>query len=195
MNQNNPELCELAEIVYEKPLSGAFNEISFGSDRGNTLWVKFSDRDGINEWIGKFGVGGGGAGRVIKFNEPDKFIVSAGSFAYLVDATNRELISEYHNDNALEIIYDDKRKSFIIADYTDLHWVEFGGKVLFSRRISVDGIRDLKIEGSILTGLAFSNYGGAEKRFTFDLEKLKILGWQKVASKLALNKKPWWKFW
>ncbi len=79
-----------------------------------------------------------------KIQRAGQIIVSAGSFAYLVDATNRELISEYHNDNALEIIYDDKRKSFIIADYTDLHWVEFGGKVLFSRRISVDGIRDLK---------------------------------------------------
>jgi hypothetical protein len=78
MNQANQEPCELAEVIYEKPLSGAFEEVLFGSDRGNTLWVKFSDKNGINEWIGKFGVGGWGAGRIIKVTEPDRFLISAG---------------------------------------------------------------------------------------------------------------------
>jgi hypothetical protein len=184
MNQVKQETCELAEQVFEKPLSGAFEEVLFGSDRGNTLWVKFSDKDGINEWIGKFGVGSRGAGRIVKFAEPDKFIVSAGGFVYLIDATNRKLINHYRNDNALEIIFDIKRKSFIVADYTDLHWIEFGGKILFSRQISVDGIYDLKIEGNVLSGQAYKDYDKVQK-FWFDLDKLKILRWER----------PWWKFW
>ena len=110
MNQNNPELCELAEIVYEKPLSGAFNEISFGSDRGNTLWVKFSDRDGINEWIGKFGDGGRGVRRVTKIEEPDKFLVCSGGFANLVNATNRLLINQFCNALVVDVVYDSKLK-------------------------------------------------------------------------------------
>jgi hypothetical protein len=184
MNQKNPEPCELAEIVYEKPLSGEFDEILFGSDRANTLWVKFSDKDGAGEWIGKFGVGGGGPGRVIKFAEPDQFIVSAGSFAYFVDATNRKLVGQYQNDAASEIIYDNERKNFIVAGLTDLQWVEPGGKLLFSRSVSVDGIWNLKIEGNILSGFAYKDYED-ERRFWFDLDKLKILRWEK----------PWWKFW
>jgi hypothetical protein len=195
VNRNNQDPCELAEVVYEKPLSGVFEEVLFGSDRGNTLWVKFSDKDGAGEWIGKFGVGGGGAGHLIKFAEPDQFIVWAGSFAYLIDATHRKLVSQYYNDNALEIIYDKKRKTFIVADYTSLNWVEFGGKIRFSRNISVDGIRDLKIENNILSGLGFPNYDGEEKRFTFDLEALEVLGWERVVSKNYGNKKSWWKFW
>jgi hypothetical protein len=194
MNEPKPEPCELAEQVFEKPLSGAFEEVLFGSDRGNILWVKFSDKDGINEWIGKFEVGGSGAGYVTKYEEPDKFVVSAGGFAYLVDATNRRLMSQYHNDNALEIIFDCKRKSLIVADNTDLHWIEFGGKTSFSRQISVDGICGLKIEGEILSGLAYRNYDN-EQRFWFDLDTLKILRWEEIISKTPAEKKIWWKFW
>ena len=194
MNQTNQEPCELAEIVFEKPLSGAFEEVLFGSDKGNTLWVKFSGKDGGSEWIGKFGVGGFGSGHVVKIAEPDNFLISAGGFVYLVDATKRELINQYCDDLAQDVAYDGQRKLLIVARWTQLRWVEFGGKILFDREIAVDGIRDLKIEGHILSGLAISNYGGEEKRFRFDLEKLKILSWEEVSSKNSSSKKPWWKF-
>jgi hypothetical protein len=184
MNQARQGVCELAELVFEKPLSGTFQEVLFGSDKGNTVWVKFSDGDGINEWVGKFEVGGSGSAQVAKYDQPDKFIVSAGGFAYLVDATNRKLMNQYRNDNALEIVFDSRRKLLVVADYTHLHWVEFGGKDFFSRQISVDGICGLKIEDNILSGLAYRNYG-IEQKFWFDLENLKILRWEK----------PWWKFW
>src|ERR1017187_799816 len=195
MSQTNQEPCELAEIVFEKPLAGAYEEISFGSDKGNTLWIKFSDKNGINEWIGKFGVGSHGPERVFKIAEPDRFFISAAGFAYLVDATERKLVNQYSNRNAHELIYDQKRQSMIVADYTQLHWIEFGNKLLFSRKIAVDGIRDLRIEGNVLSGLASSNYGDEEKRFRFDLDSLKILGWEKVSSGIFRSKKPWWKFW
>jgi hypothetical protein len=195
VNQATQDPCELAEIVFEKPLAGAFEEISFGSDKANTLWVKFSDKNGVNEWIGKFGVGGSGPERVLKIVEPDRFFISAPGFAYLVDATERKLVNQYSNRNACDITYDQNRQSLIVADYTQLHWIEFGDKVLFSRKIAVDGIRDLKIEGNVLSGFATSNYGGEEERFRFDLDSLKILSWEKVSLKISHNKKPWWKFW
>ena len=180
MNQSNPEPCELAEQVFEKPLSGAFEEVLFGSDLGNTLWVKFSDKYGVNEWIGKFGVGGWGAARVSKVAEPDRFLVSAGGYAYLVNATDRKLINQYCEENACDVIYDIKRELLIVAGYTELRWVEFGGGILFSQKIAVDGIRDLKIEGGILSGLAYRDYGEEEEqRFWFDLNTLKILCWEK----------------
>jgi hypothetical protein len=112
----------------------------------------------------------------------------------LVDATNRKLVSQYCEQKARDITYDSKRKLLIVADYTQLHWIEFGNKILFSRKIAVDGIRDLKIDGNILSGLAISNYGGEEKRFRFDLEALKILGWEKASSRNSRSKKSWWKF-
>jgi hypothetical protein len=197
VNSSKPEPCEIAEIIEERPLSGEFEEVLFGSDKGDTLWVKFSDKNGINEWVGKFGVRGCGTARVIRIDEPDLFIVALRSHAYLVNATHRKLIHEYQNDNALDITYDAKRKTLIVADHTDLHWVQFGGRTLFSRKISVDGIRELMIEGNILSGLGYANYDGEEKRFTFDLDQLKIIGWEKLPSgnPHGSGKKFWWKFW
>lgn len=196
MNHKETEPCELAEVIYEKPLSGAFQEVPFGSELGNTLWVKFSDRNGINEWIGKFGDAGQGARRVMKISEPDSFFVSAGCFAYLIDATDRKLVNQFENRNGCEITFDIKRNVLIAASWTKLSWVDFGGKVLFSHEIAVDGIRDLKVEGNILSGLAFRDYQGErEEKFLFDLEGLKIIGWEKIPSKNSATKKPWWKFW
>lgn len=190
MIRTNQTSCELAEIVFEKPLSGEFEEVLFGSDSGNTLWIKFSDADGLNEWIGKFGVGGWGSGRITKVQEPDRFLISAGGFAYLVDATDRKLVSQFCDREARDMAYDFKRKMLIVADYTKLNWIELGKKVSFSRTIAVDGIFDLKVEGNILTGLAIANYGDDQKKFQFDLDTLKILGWENVS-----QKKYWWKFW
>ncbi len=186
MNKFKSETCELAEIIYEKPLSGDFDELLFGSNLGNTLWVKFSDKDGINEWVGKFGVGGRGSGRIIKILEPDRFFISAGGFAYVIDATIRKLVWRYSEEDVLEMVYDVPKNLLIAADYTKLHWIDRENKVLAVKDVAVDGIRDLKIEGRILSGLAYRNYGDEkEQRFWLDLDKLKILRWEK----------PWWKFW
>jgi hypothetical protein len=186
VNESKPEACEVAEIIYEKPLSGDFEELLFGSDKGNTLWVKFSDKDGINEWMGKFGVGGQGSGRVIKILEPDRFFISAGGFAYIIDATTRKLIRQYRDENVLDMAYDVQKNLLITAGYTKLRWIDHENKVLTVKDIAVDGIRDLKIEGRILSGLTYKDYGDEkEQRFCLDLDKLKILRWEK----------PWWKFW
>ena len=185
----------MAEVIYEKPMSGAFEEASFGSDKGNTLWVKFSDKDGINEWIGKFGDEGQGARRVIKAGEPDRFVILAGRFAYLIDATSRKLAGQYREKNACDITYDCQKNLLITADYTCLHWVNFEGKIFATKKISVDGIHDLKIDDRVLSGLAYRNYDGGKQKFRFDLDKLEILGWEQIPSKDSSNKKSWWKFW
>jgi len=196
VNHANKEPCELAEIVFEKPLAGAFEEVSFGSDKGNTLWIKFSDKDGCGEWIGRFGVGSRGPERVVKIAEPDRFFISAGGFAYVFDATRREIVFQYGDEFLQDIIYDTERSLIITAHYTRLCWVNHEGKTLEERHIAVDGIRDLKIAGRVLTGLAYRDYGSEkEERFWLDLDELKILRWEKMPSNDRGLKKPWWKFW
>ena len=204
MNQNNPELCELAEIVYEKPLPGVFEEVSFGSDKGNTLWVKFSDKNGINEWIGKFGDGNrSGSRRVTKIEKPDKFFVCAGGFAYLVDATHRSLVNQFCNDRADEVVYDSKTGNFIVSDGIRLRIVEAGQEIWASKRIALDGIRDLRIEGRIVSGLAYTGYIGSkseEEKFILDLDARDVKcavdfsSWDNLLHN-SRKKKPWWKFW
>jgi hypothetical protein len=204
MNLNNPEPCELAEIVYEKPLSGAFEEVLFGSDLGNTLWVKFSDKDGINEWIGKFGDGSRGSARcVTKIEEPDKFLVRAGGFAYLVNATSRQLLNQFCNGLVDDITYDSKMGNFIVTDGIRVRIIESGQEIWTSKRIALDGICDLKIEGRIVSGLAYVGcvgFKGDEEKFTLDLDTREVKcavdfsSWDNLLQKLP-KKKTRRKFW
>lgn len=195
MNDKYSEPLEAAEIVYEKPLSGEFDEVLFGSDSGNTLWVRFSDKHGIIEWIGKFGCGCYSAASVTKAIVPDKFLVCAGGFAYLVNATTRELVSRYCEPSVQDAVYDSQRNVLVVANYNQLQLIEAGKKAWASERIGVDVMRSLKIEGRILSGLAVVNYEDEESIFKFDLDELKILSWEKPLLKNSSKKKSWWKFW
>jgi len=203
MNSDGKEPCELASIVHEKPLSGAYEEKLFGSDSGNTLWVKFSDRDEIVERIGKFGTGGSASARVDKAIEPDKFLISAGGFGYLVDATKRALLNHHFEPFTQDIAYDAKTNRFIIADYVRLRLIESGKVVFSSKRIALDGIRSLKLEGRLVVGLATTGYEGEESGFTFDLDTLQVKcpvdfsSWDNPRMQIPIPKqaKPWWKFW
>lgn len=208
MNADSKAPCETASIVHEKPLSGVYDEKVFGSDSGNTLWVKFSDRDKTIEWIGKFGTGGSASARVDKVVEPDKFLISAGGFGYLVDATTRQLLNHHSEPFTQDIAYDAKTNRFIIADYVRLRVIDSGKVVWSSKRIALDGIRNLKIEGRLLNGLAMTEYVGAnhvesESSFTLDLDTLEVScpvdlsSWDNlaVATKPTRISKPWWKFW
>jgi len=197
MTSDTTAPIENAEIIYQKPPSGAFEEVLFGSDRGNTLWVRFSDRDGASEWIGKFGCGVSTAMRVTKAVDPDRFMVVAGGAAYLVDATRRQLLNQHIDAFVQDIAYDSEKNHFIAADVR-LRIIEDGREVWSSRRVSIDGIHGLTIAGRVLSGVAVVGYEGEEGPFSFDLNSREFLSgpdfsdWDVPAPQA---KKPWWKFW
>ena len=211
MSREHSEPIEVAEIVYEKPPAGAYDEVLFGSDAGNTLWVKFSDKDGVVEWIGKFGCGEAGgsraAMRVERVSQPDRFLVSAGGFAYVVDASKRILLHHFFDINAREILYDAPHNRFIAADYLRVRIIESNQTVWTSPRIALDGIHSLKLEGSILSGLAITDYlgpdyTGSEEPFSIDLESRVVTcatdcsRWDpQLPPSSNGTSKPWWKLW
>ena len=186
MNMAEKDPCELAEAVHVRPISGLFEEKMFGSDRGNTVWVKFSDKLGINEWIGKFGSGGYGSTRVDKIGYPDQFFISAGGNGYVIDATSKELLAHHFGAYDNTLAYDSKTKRFIVADFTKLMAVEAGQIVWTSKRIALDGIQASKVDGRIIEGWAVTSYEGRESNFTFNLDTLEIK-FKKM--------KRWWKLW
>lgn len=201
MSLESKDPCEMAEIVHEKPLDGAFEEKLFGSDRGNTLWVKFSDKYGVTEWIGKFGTGSSSSSRVDKVIEPDRFFVSAGGFGYLVDATKRDLLNYHFQEFTQDIAYDAQSSRFVVADCVRLSILDSGKVVWSSKRIALDGIRDLKVEGRVIRGLAVTGFEGEESIFTFNLDTHEVKcpvdysSWDNLLTN-AKKKEPWWqKFW
>ena len=167
--------CDTAEIVYEKPASGDFTEILFGSDRGNTLWIRFADQDGLHEWIGKFGCGFRAPMRIIKAIEPDKFTIIAGGFAYFVDATQRKLLNHYCDDTYhIDIAYDPLNNRFIVGD-VHLKIIENGAEIWRSPRIALDGICGLTLHDRILTGQAMHGYEEESEPFALDLDTREFL--------------------
>ena len=160
---------ESAEIIYDKPYSGEFPEIPFGSDKGNTLWVKFSDAYGLQEWIGKFGWGTSQVMRVQKMAEPDRFFINAGGFAYLLDATARTLLNHYFEARTEDIVYDAKTGHFIAAQY-DLRIISNGEVIWKSPSIALDGISGLAIHDRTLIGTGYDGYEGKVIPFTLDLD-------------------------
>ena len=199
--------CELAEIVYEKPLSGTYDEVPFGASAGNTLWVKFSDREGIDEWVGIFGTGTSRSARVDKAIDPDKFLISAGGFGYLVDATTRQLLNYHAEPCTRDVAYDAATNRFVIADWIRLRLIEDGKVVFSSKRIALDGIRNLRIQGRLLYGLAMTDYEGPdhhehESEFTFNLDTYEVScpvdlsSWDNPVEIPSVKPaKPWWKIW
>lgn len=194
---------EIAEIVHEKPLAGSCEEKLFGSDRGNTLWVKFSDRDGITEWIGKFGCGSSSTMRVTRAAAPDKFMVAAGGFAYLVDATRRTLLNQHLDQSIQDIAWEPTKNLFIVADDVRIRLIDSGNVMWASPRIALDGIHNLSVEGQIVRGLAVTGHEGEEEAFTVDLDSRTVRcptdysSWDHLLSAAPLKKemKPWWKVW
>ena len=110
---------------------------------------------------------------------------------------------------AQDVAYDPQSNRFVIADYVRLRLVESGKVVWTSKRIALDGIRDLKIEGRKIRGLAVTDYEGDDHRekessFTFDMDTLEVncpvdfSSWDDTPKKPFKNppaKKTWWKFW
>jgi hypothetical protein len=175
--------CERAEIVFEKPLSGQFEEILFGSASGNTLWIRFFDPLELVEWIGKFDCGGFGGNKVTKTAEPDKFFVCAGGWVYFVDGTKRKLLGEpLREDCILDAIYDPVSGGVLAADWSTVSLIKAGTE-MWSVGMGTDGIRNLALQGKVLKGLGEFDYDGSEREFSLDLETKKLKVGRKVFAK------------
>ena len=196
MTGKSTDPCVRAELVFEKPLSGEFEEVLFGSGLGNTLWVRFSDKHEIGQWIGKFDCGAHGGNKVAKCAEPDKFFVCAGGWFYFVDATSRKLLEEpCHDQNFHDAVFEPASGGVLVADWSTISLIKGKTKV-WSVAIGSDGIRNLKLEDDTLRGVGEFDYNGTEREFTINVgtRKLKV-GRPTGTDAPEQGSKPWWKIW
>ena len=64
----------------------------------------------------------------------------------------------------------------ILHDDTGLTIIELSGKHWHSERISLDGLRDLKLHNNIITGLAFDPMQEKWVKFSFNIDDRKLTG-------------------
>ncbi len=110
--------------------------------------------------------------------------------------------------NPLEIIGNDfsaalktNDNRLVLVGNVDLTIIESDGQHWTTERISWDGIKNVRIEGNIIYGLAYDIYCSSISinntqewfEFHYDLEKKELVGG--TYHEYAKKKKSWWTFW
>ncbi len=106
-------------------------------------------------WVGNFQRGLTSFDKVLVHPDGSSVVVVAGGECYIFDIENQKLKDNFGGDFSLVIPVPEKN-ILILGSCIDFEAVGTSGRIWQSRRISLDGIRNLKLVGDTLTGEAWS---------------------------------------
>lgn len=158
-----------AEFVREQP--GFPTELRHypsgakASQEGRIVRVK--PQDG-NPWIGVFAFGrGAGSDQLFTCPNPDWLCVVARNLAYLVNSRDPEQWEIVNRDPVMQVLPAEQANLLLFADYTDIEAWGPTGFAWRSARLSLDGLQDLRVEGTVLRGEGW--HPDCWEEFTLDL--------------------------
>jgi hypothetical protein len=109
--------------------------------------------DDESPWVANLGMGSAKLSGLYLLQSPNVLAVAGGQ-ACIIDTAARRVITELgygHYDGLVQ----DSDGTIILANFTHLTVVSPGGTFWNSPRISFDGIKDLKINDHVVTGLSY----------------------------------------
>ncbi|WP_285059806.1 hypothetical protein [Pedobacter ginsengisoli] len=165
--------------------------------------VRFYTSENTN-WVGNFEPGWIGFNAVYEFEHDPSILVIAGGTCYLMNPDLEKPISIFGTQ--YETVTKTLNRRLILQDSTCLTVFEADGEYWHSERISWDGIKDLTVEGNLVSGVAYEPTVDSDEwvEFVVDLEKRNVKGgsWcNPTAKKVQLMhknqqaKRRWWKIW
>jgi hypothetical protein len=165
--------------------------------------VRFYKKDGT-EWVANFKPGWTGLNAIYEFEGQLSILVIAGGTCYLMNPDEQTPKSTF--GDWYETVIKTLDGKLILQGLTDLTIIEPNGEHWNTERISWDGIKDLKLEGNLVSGLSFDPLNDKDKwvEFVVDLEKRNIKGgsyrqyeFEPVGPNVESvhRKKKWWKIW
>lgn len=153
--------------------------------------VRFYRSDG-SDWTANFKPGGTNFTRVIELESTSNLIVIASGAGYIIDPNDTTPVSVLGAGYC--DVFRANNNRVVLHDHTDLTIIEPDGSYWRTERISWDGLADIRIEGSVVSGLAYYPTHESEEwvEFTVDLDTRTLTGgsWLRTDSG-----KPWWKIW
>ena len=159
------------EILPGLPATGLMHENFSASGTGKHsegIVVRFFSNDN-SSWVGNFQPGLGGATSVI--NHPDglNLIVFAEGQAYVIDPSTKKLKTEF--GGCIQDIFElSEDHALILGDGLHFERVEKTGAMLWrTKRISWDGMQNVRIEGDKILGEAFTPLENKWLPFSVDL--------------------------
>lgn len=156
--------------------------------------VRFFRNNGTN-WVANFKPGWTNFNQVYEIENQTNLIVIAGGTLYLMNPENEKPLDVY--GVGIERAFKSEQNQIILQDQTDLTIIEKNGEYWTTERISYDGIKELKINGNIVSGLAYVPTSDDDLwlEFTLNLENRKVNGGSFEEIKSVEIKNKWWKIW
>lgn len=153
--------------------------------------VRFYKTDGT-EWVANFQPGWTDLKQIIEFDRTQNLLVIACGTCYLMNPNDTKPIQVFgvgYSD-----IFSASNDRLVLQDQTDLTIIEPDGSHWHTERISWDGLKEITIENSIITGLSFDPMHDADEwvHFSYDIDTKVLTG---GSYHRYDNKKPWWKVW
>ena len=198
------------EILESLPTYGPMYIPVTGDDEpyySQGLTVRFY-KDDKSDWVANFKPGWTGFNAIFEFDNRQNVLVIAGGTCYIMNPNYTKPIEVF--GVGYETVIKTLGGRLILQDLTDISIIEPNGEHWDTERISWDGLKDLKLEGNLVTGLSFDPMNDKEEwvKFVVDLETRKVTGGsyrqyefktvgqnvESVHSKQGL-KKNWWKIW
>lgn len=129
--------------------------------------VEFTPTDG-ERWVGNFAAGSRSLECVRDDLGESAVLVVAGGDVYLVDSKKQQVILEL--PWVTDVRFESDLELFVIADNCEVVALGQSGLKWRSRRVSWDGITELKRTGRSLHGLAYDIHDRPPVPFVIDLE-------------------------
>jgi hypothetical protein len=153
--------------------------------------VRF-ERNNEKSWVANFKTGWTSFSKIYDFPELRKTIVFACGECYLMEDENQKPLKSFGGDYSEGFVTDDN--VIIAAGGTSFTVIELNKNLVWdSDQISFDGLKDLKLKGDLITGLAYTPTSGEGNwdNFTFNFRTKKVTGGAFHSSEW----RKWWKFW
>lgn len=151
------------------PMPKQFSATGRGTHREGRV-VRFFPESG-EPWVGNFQRGSGSLELTIPHPNKKNVVVVAGGTGYVVDVVNRQAVSCF-GDNIMHFLRSPD-ETIILGDPTHFIILDEHGSWGTSR-ISIDGFRNLIVDGARLLGEAFDPIDDMWLPFTVDLRSARL---------------------
>lgn len=157
--------------------------------------VKFYTHDETT-WVANFEPGWTALTEILELEDSPNLIVIARGLCYLMNPESTITpLAVFGTD--YECLLEATKGRFVLQSSTCLTIIEPTGAFWHSERISWDGIKELKIEGVVVTGISYDPMHDSDEwvPFSFDIETKELTGGSYYRYNRDTKKKPWWKTW
>ena len=154
--------------------------------------VRFYKTNG-SEWVANFQLGWTDLKEIYELKGTPNLLVIACGTCYLMNPDDTKPISVF--GVGYVTVYNTQDGRLILQDQTDLTVIEINGNHWHTDRISWDGLKELKVENNIVSGLSYDPMNDADEwvNFSFDIDNKILTGGS--YNRYETLKKPWWKLW